>query len=318
MPNLHVYSDLCRAFAEPARLRILALLGEQAFSVAELTAVTGLTQSRVSTHLARLREAGLVVDRRDGSSSYWELNEAAMSEAGRRAWELARTSIDDAVLEEDRLRVSEVLRARAGGANWADSVAGQMDRHYSPGRTWEALARSTLGFATLGDVLDVASGDGLLAEVLSARAKSITCVDLSPRVVFAGAKRVRKQARVRFVKGDMHSLPLPDQSFDQVALLNALVFSARPERVLDEVCRVLRPGGSLVIATLRAHEHNAQVARYGHLSHGTTAPKLRAALERRGLHVQHCAVTSRETRPPHFESITAHAVQVEVPREGRR
>ncbi|MBK9383325.1 MAG: metalloregulator ArsR/SmtB family transcription factor [Planctomycetes bacterium] len=318
MPDLDAYSDLCRTFGEPARLRILALLAEQAFTVAELTAITGLTQSRVSTHLARLREAGLAVDRRDGASSYWVLNDAAMPESARRAWELARTSIDDAVLEEDRLRVAQVLRARAGGASWADSVAGQMDRHYSPGRTWEALARATLGFARLGDVLDVASGDGLLAEVLAARARSITCVDLSPRVVHAGARRLHQRGKVRFVQGDMHRLPLADESFDQVALLNALVFTARPELVLDEVCRLLRPGGTLVVATLRQHEHHAPVERYGHLSHGTTPPKLRSALERRGLAVEHCAITSREARPPHFESITAHATKLEAPLEGRR
>ena len=49
---------------------MLALLAREELPVAELTAVTGLAQPRVSTHLAKLKEAGLVRDRRSGVSAY--------------------------------------------------------------------------------------------------------------------------------------------------------------------------------------------------------------------------------------------------------
>lgn len=309
MPDLQATSDLCRVLGEPARLRLLRLLAEEPLTVGELREITGLAQSRISTHLARLREAGLVNDRRDGSSTFYALNEASMPAPARRWWDLASEALEDSLLEEDRDRVAEVRRSRAGGATWADSVAGQMERHYSPGRTWQALTRATIGFASLGDVLDVASGDGVLAEVLEPRARSITCVDLSRRVVAEGRERLGSSGRVRFVRGDMHELPLPDAGFDQVALLNALVYTDRPQLVLREVARVLRPGGTLVLATLRRHRHAQMVARYGHRSWGTTPEALSEALAAAGLRVEHCGVSSREARPPHFESLTAHAVK---------
>ena len=69
--------------------------------------------------------------------------------------------------------VAAVLSSRAG-LSWADQVAGDMERHYSPGRTWDTLARTLMPLLTLGQVLDVASGDGALAELLAPRAAALS------------------------------------------------------------------------------------------------------------------------------------------------
>jgi len=53
-----------RALSDPTRLRIVALLERDELTVAELSAVTRLAQPRVSTHLAKLKDADLVRDRR--------------------------------------------------------------------------------------------------------------------------------------------------------------------------------------------------------------------------------------------------------------
>ena len=56
-----------KIFADPTRVRILALLQREELAVQELMGVLGMAQSRVSRHLAILREAGLLEDRRDGT-----------------------------------------------------------------------------------------------------------------------------------------------------------------------------------------------------------------------------------------------------------
>ena len=66
--DLQLASRHCRLLADPTRIRLLLLLDREELSVAELAAITQLAQPRVSTHLAKLREAGLVTDRRDGVS----------------------------------------------------------------------------------------------------------------------------------------------------------------------------------------------------------------------------------------------------------
>ena len=66
-----------RALADPTRLRLMALLEQEELSVADLQEITGLGQSRISTHLGQLQDAGMVVSRRDGKRSFSRLNTEA-------------------------------------------------------------------------------------------------------------------------------------------------------------------------------------------------------------------------------------------------
>ncbi|EQD56859.1 ArsR family transcriptional regulator, partial [mine drainage metagenome] len=132
-----------------------------------------------------------------------------------------REGLDDSLLAGDRERLPRVLAERTGTSGWADSVAGDMERHYSPGRTWETLARALLQLLDTGAVLDIASGDGVLAELLAPHAQRIVCVDVSPRVVAAAQARLQPHANVEVRQGDMHALDLPAASFDLVSMLHA-------------------------------------------------------------------------------------------------
>jgi len=143
-----------------------------------------------------------------------------------------------------------VRASRAADQNWADSVAGDMERHYSPGRTWEALARTALPLLETGDVLDIASGDGVLAELLAPHAKQYICVDTSARVVAAASERLRRLPNVEVREGDMHALPFADASFDLVVLMHALTYASKPAQAVTEAARVLRPGGRVLLCSL--------------------------------------------------------------------
>ena len=79
--DLDAWSACLRVLADPTRVRLLALLEREELTVAELSAVTRLAQPRVSTHLARLKEAGLVRDRRAGVSAYYRFNEDQLEPA---------------------------------------------------------------------------------------------------------------------------------------------------------------------------------------------------------------------------------------------
>ena len=68
MSELHPSVDLLNLFADAARIRLLRLLDDVEISVGELVQITGMSQSRVSTQLAKLRKAALVRPRRAGAS----------------------------------------------------------------------------------------------------------------------------------------------------------------------------------------------------------------------------------------------------------
>ncbi len=302
--DLEAWSVQLKVFADATRVRLLALLAHEEMTVAELSAITQLAQPRVSTHLAKLKETGLVRDRRSGVSAYYRFDETSLDPAQQALWLALRQGSDDPLLRQDAERVPAVLAARAADQNWADSVAGDMERHYSPGRTWEALARTALPLLETGDVLDIASGDGVLAELLAPHAHRYVCIDTSARVVAAASERLKRLPNVEVREGDMHALPFKDGSFDLVVLMHALTYAGKPALAVAEAARVLRKGGRLLLSSLGKHEHRSAVEAYGHVNLGFTDKELRRFAEKAGLEISSLERVTREKRPPHFEVIS--------------
>ncbi len=301
VPSLAQTVDLLALFAEPTRLRLCALLAGRELSVVDLCAVTGLAQSRVSTHLGKLREAGILSDRRQGASTFYSLHEETLPAPARALWGDLQRQVKDGVLAQDRAR----LDAHLAKARWPEAVAGEMERHYSPGRTWESLGRGLAGLLDLGDVLDAGGGDGAVAELLVPRSRSMTLVDVNETMVAAARRRLGDRARCEVA--DVQALPFPAAAFDAVLSFHVLVHVPEPARALAEAARVLRPDGTLALLTLSAHAHRDLAEAYGHLHLGFRPAALSAQLRRAGLSVTSCAVTTRERRAPRLEVVTAFA-----------
>jgi ubiquinone/menaquinone biosynthesis C-methylase UbiE len=305
--DLQHASQHFRLLSDSTRLRLLMLVDREELSVAELSAITQLAQPRVSTHLAKLKEAGLVNDRREGVFVNYRMTGKIADKSLNALWELLRSNTADPLIQQDIDRIPQVLSARSGDSNWADSVAGDMERHYSPGRTWEATSRAMVQLLELGEVLDVASGDGALAELLAPRASNIKCLDISKRVVVAGKKRLQNCANVSFELGDMHELPVADESVDTVLLMHALTYTTQAQKVFDEVCRVLRPGGRLLAVTLQKHAHKSAVSAYNHVNLGFTEVQLRNFCTKAKLEPLNIQMSAIEKRIPNFEILTLMA-----------
>ena len=294
---------LLRLLSDPTRVRLLALLEREEQTVAELSAVMRLAQPRVSTHLAKLKEADLVRDRRAGVSAYYRVN-TELDAKSAALLHSVHANVNDGLLDDDARRLPTVLARRARAEGWADSVAGDMERHYSPGRTWEALARALTGLIEVGDVLDIASGDGVLAELLAPHANSILCIDASERVVTAARKRLKAQRNVEVSLGDMHALDVGERRFDLVLLMHALTYSDQPAKVIAEAARTLKPGGRLLATTLARHAHRNTVVPFDHRNLGFRDEELREFARKAGLKVLSCERVTRERRPPHFEVLS--------------
>ena len=296
-------SALLRLLSDSTRVRLLALLEREELTVAELSGVLRLAQPRVSTHLAKLKEAELVRDRRAGVSAYYRFN-SEMDAKSAALLHALRANIDDALIANDAQRLPTILAQRARAEGWADSVAGDMERHYSPGRTWETLARAMSGLIETGDVLDVASGDGMLAELLAPHARTILCLDASERVVSAARTRLKSFRNVEVKLGDMHALDIGTRRFDLVLLMHALTYSDQPAKAVAEAARALRSGGRLLATTLAHHAHRTAVEPFDHLNLGFREEELRDFARKAGLKVLNCGRITRERRPPHFEVLS--------------
>lgn len=315
MLDLADSTQLMRLLAEPTRLRLLMLLRNESLTVAEMTTVTRLAQSRVSSHLARLREAELVHDQARGNTNLYSADPTRWPEGIRQFWHFLTDAVDDTQLNRDREAAREIVLRRGRSGGWAASVAGRMERQYSPGRTWEALGRALSERLELGRTLDIASGDGVLGELIAHRVGHLTCLDSSQAVIDAARDRLADATQsathnppdVEFVVGDMHALPLADASFDDVFMLHALPYSNRPSIAVAEAARVLKPGGHLTLATIARHDNQATVAAYDHVNAGFDPPDVEALLNDTGLVTETAEIRAQESRPPYFRLVTAAA-----------
>jgi ubiquinone/menaquinone biosynthesis C-methylase UbiE len=130
-------------------------------------------------------------------------------------------------MNADHLRI-------CASAEWAETVA----RVLLP---W-AVGSRPLG----GQVLEVGAGPGLVTELLARQVPWLVALELDP-VLAAGLGR-RFDGGVRVVRGDATRLPFADRRFSAVAcftMLHHVPSAALQDRMLAELCRVLRPGGLL-------------------------------------------------------------------------
>ncbi len=302
--TLAQYTDALGLLADENRMRLCALLRERELCVTDLVKVTGIAQSRVSTHLGRLREAGFVRDRRNGPQSFYALEARSLPAAVRACLEEAVGS-GDPTLDSDRKRLKELEADRRGGGS--DGLSDDLERDYSPGRTWQSLAVGTAALLQLGDVLDIGSGDGAAAATVAPYCRSLTCIDANPRAIEAARARLARHDNVRAQVADAHELPFAEASFDAALVFHTLTYAERPPRVVAECARVLRPGGRAVVLCLDEHRQSQVTARYGERHPGFSPRALRGMLGRAGLTVLSARVASREIKRPHLQVVLAIA-----------
>ena len=302
--NLPGYVDALTLLGDENRMRLCTLLRDRELCVTDLVRVTGIAQSRVSTHLGRLREAGLVRDRRKGPQSFYGLVADALPAA-------VRTCLDeiagsgDPTLAGDQARLRELEAERRGGL--PEHAVDDLEREYSPGRTWQSLTVGIAALLRLGDVLDVGSGDGAAAAALAPYCRSLTCIDTNQRLIAAARERLERHPNVRAQVADAHALPFQDEAFDAVLIFHTLTYAEHPPRVLKECARVLRPGGRLVVLCLDEHHQPEVTARYGERHPGFSPVAVRGLLSRAGLSVVTSEVACREVKKPRLEVVLAIA-----------
>ena len=108
----------------------------------------------------------------------------------------------------------------------------------------ERLARE----GHLGKVVEIGCGTGFYTQVLAAKADSVVATDLSPRMLTVASERI-KAVNVTFQVEDSQETSLPDEAFDTI-FIGLVIHFTRPEKTLAEMCRILRSGGTLIIANV--------------------------------------------------------------------
>ena len=273
-----------RAAAEPTRLRLLALAARGAFCVMEFTEILGQSQPRLSRHLRLLVEAGLMERVREGANVWFTLPHGP----GLTQDLLARLPSDDPVLEADRRQAARVLAERARvasesfrkrGADWDEAHALALPVDAIEHAVLEAVGGHP------GRLLDIGTGTGRLLERVADRVERGLGVDASRAMLALARSRLSKPelAHCAVRQADMYRLPMPDGEFDTVVLQMVLHYAEDPAAALAEACRVLRPGGMLLVVDLLRHHRTELFERLAHRWPGFDDATLHAFMQEAGL-----------------------------------
>ena len=297
---------ILRVVADPNRLRILLLLKAEELSVAELQEILVMGQSTISTHLAQLKQAELVEDRRAGKSSLYriatsgggDLLDGMLGEAEKEIPEAAR---DQATMRRVVKKRQDKMRS------FFDSVAGRLGRDYVPGKSWKGVAEAMLRLMPPMTIADLGAGEGAFSLLLAQRARKVIAVDNSAKMIEVGREQAARQGmkNIEFRLGDMEEVPIKAGAVELVFFSQSLHHALHPERAVAEAARILTPGGRVVILDLVQHRFEEARELYADEWLGLSEAELEAMLEKAGFRNVQTSVVHKEAETPQFQTLLA-------------
>ena len=304
--------DILKILSDPTRLRLLALVMREELSVAELQEILGMGQSRISSQLALLRQAGLVSDRREGKKAFYSLR-ASLPPKHLTLLRAATDSVADLpALADDRDNLDRILqKRRRTQEQYFNLIAGRLGKNYCPGRSWEALGHLALRLTPAITIADLGAGEGLVSQLLAHRAKQVWCIDNSAKMVEVGTELAQKNglANLAYKHGDIEQVPLPDKSVDLAILSQALHHAQHPQAAVNEAFRILKPGGQILILDLNEHTFEKARELYADVWLGFKESALHAFLKKAGFTKVEVTAVAKETTEPYFETLLASGLK---------
>jgi len=292
-----------RLAADPNRLRILLLLEQEELSVAELQEILAKGQSQISMHLAQLKQAGLVEDRREGKNSFYRLT------APDQLMDLVREAsaeIPEAGRDRDALRLA-LRKRRDRMRRYFDELAGKFGRTYVPGRSWKGIAEAMLKLMPPMVIADLGAGEGTISQLMAQRAKKVIAIDSSEKMVEFGSELARTHgiANLEYRLGDLEDVPIRNGQVDLAFLSQALHHAVHPEKAVAEAYRILKPHGRIAVLDLNRHQFEEAREMYADLWLGFTELELERYLKGAGFRNVETAIVFKEQESPHLETVLA-------------
>jgi ubiquinone/menaquinone biosynthesis C-methylase UbiE/DNA-binding MarR family transcriptional regulator len=277
--------DRLTALADSTRSRILLLLDRHELTVGELCAALQLPQSTVSRHLKILTDEGWLASRAEGTSRRYSMQTSKLDPSARRLWQVVRAQVAESpAATQDAHRLGGVLaQRRSTQVAFFDSAPAVWDRMRAEliGQRTDLLALLEL----LDDrwvIGDLGCGTGHVTEAIAPCVGRVIAVDESGPMLTAARKRLAPFENVDLRSGTLEELPIDDSTLDAAMLFLVAHYVADPEPVTNELTRVVRPGGRLVIVDLMPHERDEYVLQMGHVWQGLGEEQMQSWFEEAG------------------------------------
>ncbi len=282
--------DMTRALADPTRLRIVALLRAMELSVGELAQVLGQSQPRVSRHVKILCDSGIAERRKEGSWVFLCPGKASRVGplfAALDGWRHEEGEGHWTVADAARLNAVRADRARAAQAYFeshADEWDAMRSLHVAEIEVEAAMDRA-LADAPIGRLLDIGTGTGRMIELFGAKAEHCIGIDRSPEMLRLARAKLSEHhgTSLELKQGDIAALSLADGIADTVIIHQVLHFLPAPEIAVAEACRLVAPGGRLLIVDFAPHDREELRTQDAHARLGFSDDQISGWLSASGL-----------------------------------
>ncbi len=302
-----------RILGDTNRLRMVLLLAREELSVAELQEILGMGQSTISTHLAQLKHAGLVEDRRTGKNIWYRFKQESGVSGLLTLLQQSTEEIPEG--KHDQAALELILRKRQDKTRaFFDDMAGRLGREYVPGRSWQSIAEALLQLVPPLVIADLGAGEGAFSLLLAQRAQQVIAVDNSDKMVELGSALARKQGvtALEYRKGELEAVPIADGAVDLALFSQSLHHAIHPERAIAEAWRILKPGGRITVLDLLQHRFAEARELYADVWLGFSEVELQGLLGNAGFGNVHTAVVHKETEAPFFQTVLATGIKVSI------
>lgn len=296
--------QLYKALADETRLRILSVLTHGRYSVNELQDILRMGQSRVSRHLKLLTDAGLARVHREGTWAYYESAGEDGTEGIGPQLELIKLHREEFPEgeEDENRRFLCLEKRRQKSRAFHDQIAphwSKLRQELIDDNVSAEIVEQLKGFDVIADL---GCGAGEMVAHLAPFAGRTIGVDSSPAMLEQAGRTLScrpdgQTGSVELRLGTLEHLPLADAEADGALLNMVLHHLADPPAVLQEVRRILAPGGKLLVCDLVRHDVEWMREKFGDQWLGFTKQELRQFLEFANFEVLSIQPFNEKSRP---------------------
>ena len=252
-----------KAAGEPLRLDILRVLQYNAYGVLELSELFEVKQSGMSHHLKVLANAGLVVTRREGNTIFYRRSPLPAKPAMQDLHRGLFATIDLIEICSDlaqRIQLINLERTRASREFFEQNVS-QFHANQDLIASYAQYGQTVTEFLDAtstkkGRVLEVGPGEGAFLLELSRRFDRVIALDTSKEMLALSQKRIQDQelANVELIHGDTRLALEKKLVADCITLNMVLHHAPDPAAILNDLARLLKKNGVLLVTELCHHD----------------------------------------------------------------
>ena len=262
--------EVFKALSDITRQRLLSVLMQGQFNVAELSEILSLKQSRTSRHLNIMLRAHLIKVTREGSWKYYSVaNFTETTDNFNKFTNEILNSVQQyfskiEVNNDDLKNIQEIYKKRRS----------YTQNYFNNINDWNTERKAAAGDISLyhdiikkesGSIaVDLGTGNGYIVSVLSENFNKVIGIDNSHRMlgmanIFLSERGIKNSA---LLLAELEEIPLDDDYADLVTLIMTIHHIPKPEKAISEIMRIKKPSGKFIIIDFKKHSDETMRERY--------------------------------------------------------